>query len=213
MPQQQRHPLLRHVQPGRAPGVLRRALHPRGPVAVPALPSGPRPASGLRALPEQRRGPQEDGRRPLGPRGLRPVGARGGLLQHRFHRAHRRRTEHSAGALEANVLPLQGEECGGLHPVPPRQLLHRLSRQLRPEGRPLHEDGARQGDDGRRRPDLLGEEDRLLRRAHPRRMCPEAPHHLRRGQSQQPILSERRQEQRKEPVKRPAEEKEEKEEE
>uniref|UniRef100_A0A8B9TIB4 Bromodomain and PHD finger containing 1 n=1 Tax=Anas platyrhynchos TaxID=8839 RepID=A0A8B9TIB4_ANAPL len=117
VPEQQRHPLLRHVQPGRAPGVLRGALHPRGTVAVQEVPAVALAGRGLRPVPQQGRRLQADGRRALGPRGVRPLDPRGVLRQHGLPGAHRQHRAHPARPLEAHLLHLQAARLRGLHPV------------------------------------------------------------------------------------------------
>jgi hypothetical protein len=47
--------------------------------------------------------------------------------------------------MEADVLRVQAEERGGLHPVPQNELLLGFPRDLRPASRTLHEDGHREG--------------------------------------------------------------------
>ena len=159
VPQHQRHPLLRHVQPGRPPGVLRGALHPRGPVALPALPPVPVPSRRLRPVPEQGRGLQADGGGEVGPRGVRALDPGGPVCQHGLPGADRRDQGNPLGPLEAHLLPVQ-EEGRGLHPVRQGQLLRGVPRDLRPAGRAAHEDrGALQGG-GR------DQEAGVLRRAH-----------------------------------------------
>ena len=65
---------------------------------------------------------------------------------------------------------MQAEGRGGLHSVPQDQLLHGVPRDLRPPGRPPHEDGHCQGALGGRKSLRHGPEDGLLRRPHTPRL-------------------------------------------
>ena len=165
VPEQQRDPVLRHVQPCGAPGVLRRAVHPRGPVAVPPLPPVAVVRRRLLPLSEQGRRVQADGRRPLGARRVRALDPRGRLREHRLPRADRQHRAHPGGALEAVVLHLQAARHRCLHPVPQDELLHGVPRDVRAAGGALHEDRADPRDE-RQRDVSERPQDGLLRRAH-----------------------------------------------
>ena len=147
-------------------GMLRRPLHPRGPVAVPSLPAVSLSLRRVLSLPQQGRGLQADRRRPVGPRRLRTVDTGGEVRQHGLPGAHRQHRQHPAGEVEAQLPGVQAARGRRLHPVPQDQLLHRLPRHLRAAGGAAHEDGHGAGVVGHRTL-RHSQEDGLLRRPHP----------------------------------------------
>ena len=81
----ERDPVLQNVQPGGAPGVLRRAVRPGGPVALPPVPRVALAAGLVRAVQRAERRVQAHGgggRPPLGAHGVRLLDP-GGLVRQR----------------------------------------------------------------------------------------------------------------------------------
>ena len=70
------------------------------------------------------------------------------LCQHSLSGAYRQHWAHPTCTLEAYLLHLQTARFWSVYSVPQSQLLHRLSRDVCPAGRSLHEDGASSGDGG-----------------------------------------------------------------
>ena len=94
--------------------------------------------------------------------GVRFVDSRVRVLEHGVPGTDRPAEEHSAGPLQVQVLHLQAEAGGGVHPVQQEELLRGVPRDVRSGSRVVHEDGGE--GDGQR--DALRSAHGLLRRSH-----------------------------------------------